>query len=77
MVFNSNTILSLGDAAMSGIDPGKNDLGKDHTERNILLALVCVVAAEVTALVWWLCEKNADIHREGNSKMSLEMGSVP
>jgi hypothetical protein len=51
VVFNSNAIRSLGDAAMSGTDPGKTSLRKDHLERNFMLVLLCMVAAEFCALV--------------------------
>jgi hypothetical protein len=40
---------------MSDIDLGNDDLRENHTERTFLLALLCAVAAEISALVWWLC----------------------
>jgi hypothetical protein len=54
VVLNSNACRFPGDAAMSDIDHGKNDRRKDHTERTFLIALLCMVAAEIAALVWWL-----------------------
>jgi hypothetical protein len=55
VILNSNAIRSLGDAAMSDIDIRNNDLREDHSERKFLLALLCTVAAEISAFVWWLC----------------------
>jgi hypothetical protein len=55
VILKGNAIRSLCDAAMSDIDLGNNDLREDHTERKFLLALLCTVAAEISALVWWLC----------------------
>jgi hypothetical protein len=55
VVISGNAIRSLGDAAMSDTDLGNNDLREDHTERKFLLALLCMVATEISALVWWLC----------------------
>ena len=34
------------------MDPAKDALHADHTERHILLTLVVVAAAEVCALAW-------------------------
>jgi hypothetical protein len=55
VVLSRNANRSLGDAAMSDIGLGNNDLREDHTERKFLLALLSTVAAEISALVWWLC----------------------
>ena len=43
---------TLGEEAMSASNAAEDTQGTDHSERNILLAVALVAAAEVCAFAW-------------------------